>query len=224
MEPIYENNEQFTAFPDPDEVFLTDLDKSMMLPLALYRPHQGQEILLAVPFGDEEGLIGKTSVSEECGEEWVTYSRHGDKWSLDCSADDLSSFDWTMGGGTKKGAIEDYRKNREAFARKGCILNPYYKPNSKSYSPPRFPLFTPKEYAYWGSNWFAGISSVWKYRDHEIPSGKPYSNVIVMDSQGNEYDYLGYADSCLYCGYLNPELHFLYSKACERVLLALEFV
>ncbi|ARU54562.1 hypothetical protein OLMES_0458 [Oleiphilus messinensis] len=92
---IYKNNDIFTAFPDPEEVFATDLEKSLLLPLGVYHLTDNgvHDILLAAPLGDEEGMIGKRNLKDRCGETWLSYSKKNGKWALECSLENFRSFD-----------------------------------------------------------------------------------------------------------------------------------
>ncbi|ABC27513.1 hypothetical protein HCH_00610 [Hahella chejuensis KCTC 2396] len=218
-ESIYTNSDNFTAFPEPGDVFASDFEKSVMLPLAMYRPERfNEEILLATPFGDSEGLVGKEDLNEFIGEEWYSYSKVEDKWKLDCTPEDLSPFEYNFRG-TKAETLKSYLETKKKLIEFGSLPKP-----SKCTSPGgNYPLFIPKEEISSGSNWFASLSKRVPFRLLDQTSEYSSKLAIFYDGSGNAYQYLGYLYSDVYTRCLNPQLHFLYCAPTRRVLVGLEF-
>ncbi|ABC31259.1 hypothetical protein HCH_04559 [Hahella chejuensis KCTC 2396] len=216
-ESIYTNSDNFTAFPEPDDVFASDVEKSVMLPLAKYRPEGfNEEILLATLFADSEGLVGRGDLNEFIGGEWYSYSRVDGKWKLDCSPEDLCLY-----VEMKEETQEEYLKQKLQFKEFGYVPNPNcvelpYPDNAHI-------LFTPRNKIHRFSNWFTGIRDAihWELLDECDEYGNQYGS--CFDSKGNAYQYIGHAYSGAYTYHLNADLHFLYCKATDRVLVAMEF-
>ncbi|MCG8610403.1 MAG: hypothetical protein MI864_07690 [Pseudomonadales bacterium] len=220
-EPIYESNERFTAFPDPDEVFSTDFEKAMLLPLGIYRPSIGNnnEILLAAPYGDEQGYISNRNRGQHCGETWLTYSKHDGKWRLDCSPDELASFDIY-----KEDAIDAYSSRKEGFKNDGFIRNPRFVEGSEVIGADGQPirekitLFNlTTEYASSGENWFGGIEQYLPFKVLQDVDSHGFDLVMLLDESGFEYKYLGHVCAAKYAPkILFVDIHFFYSPFNRR--------
>ena len=77
---IFENCDQYTAFPEADDVFASDFEKDNLLPFGMLQVDVGgivHDVLIAAPIADDEGMIGRQNVGEHCGGTWLTYSIQG---------------------------------------------------------------------------------------------------------------------------------------------------
>ncbi len=210
-ETIYENNEKFTAFPNPDEVFTSELEKETLIAIGIYHLDEDgkHDVLLAAPLGDEEGMIGKKNLGEFCGESWLTYSIKNGKWTLDCTSDDLLSFEFNSANAKKS-----LREQRELFKLNGYLPHPWGQVE-------KMPLFNPKPYASNNYNWYIDIRDQIQHKLEPIEGQA--KKVVLLDGNGHEYIYLGFVDASTYARPLLARLEFFYNKDSKRVLVIHEF-
>ncbi|GLS24931.1 hypothetical protein [Marinibactrum halimedae] len=216
-EPIYENNELYTAFPDPDEVFYSEVEKERFLPLGTFhlQTDEGQhDVLIATPLGDEEGLIGKDNYGEFCGETWLTYSKVNGKWKMDCSVDDLLNFDAYY-----EKANNGLKEAKKIFNENKCL------PSRSSRGDGKIPLFSIQSYPSYLYNWFSDVEEYFNFALREVDKEELDSSfdedkaVTLFDSEGNQYVYIGSTNK----SFLMARLFFFYNVKAERVLVIFEY-
>lgn len=212
--PIYENCDQYTAFPSADDVFSSDFEKENLLPLGILNLDiEGvkHEILIAGPIGDEEGLVGKKNIGEHCGYEWVSYSKKNGKWALDCQSDELRSFD-----AGRSSALNFYQKSKHIFD------NRKYLPVKNS-EDEKYPLIVLGGELTSNGNWYFGIkdhvSHVFKGALDE--RGLRGNLVTLTNVDGHEYTYVGNVKASLTA--VPVEWMFFYDPNARRVLVICEF-
>ncbi|GLS24928.1 hypothetical protein [Marinibactrum halimedae] len=222
-EPIYENNEFFTAFPEADEVFYSEVEKERFLPLGTFhlQTDEGQhDVLIAAPIGDEVAMIGKENYGEYCGETWLTYSKVNGRWKLDCSADQLLDF-----GVCFEEASQIFFNLRRIFELNGFLAEPLSEVRVFPKGAKKIPLFQLQSYARCGYNWCGDIKENFSCVLSDVVDGLPKSpygrdrKLSIFDGEGNAYTYLGYT----FTKALAPDLFYFYNLATERVLVVHEF-
>ncbi|GLS24929.1 hypothetical protein [Marinibactrum halimedae] len=221
-EPIYENNELYTAFPEPDEVFYSEVEKERFLPLGTFhlQTDEGQhDVLIAAPIGDDEGMIGKNNYGEFCGETWLTYSKVNGKWKLDCSPDQLLDFSICF---DEVDCI--FKKLKRIFQLNGFLSHPL-KEEVKSPESEKISLFSLMSYMSHGYNCSYDVVKYFKYVLEGVdeqklePPFKEDKEIKYMDSNYNEYVFLG----CAGANALIHEMFFFYNVVTKRVLVVNEF-
>jgi hypothetical protein len=214
--PIYENNDKFRAFPGADAVFASDVEKELLLPLALYQLSEdgGHEVLLAVPIGDEQGMIGKKNLGEHCGETWLTYSRKNGKWALDCDPKDLLPFE----------PVADEVKS-SFQARKAQFLEKSFLPWWKSNGDNKCELFQVGGIVTSYYNWYVDLRKHVQHRLEDIPGEehKEEKVVTLIGNEGHDYLYLGLLNVGAYSGPLLADAHFFYNTFSEKVLVIYDY-
>ncbi|GLS24930.1 hypothetical protein [Marinibactrum halimedae] len=221
-EPIYENNELYTAFPDPDEVFYSEVEKERFLPLGTFhlQTDEGQhDVLIAAPIGDDEAMIGKENYGEFCGETWLTYLKVDEKWRLDCSPDQLLDFEIAFDE-----AYQIYSDFKRVFKLNGFL--PVSMRGVKEYSKDvrKISLFYHQEYACYGYNWLGGVAKCFDYKLKDIDGVSKSTHaedreVLIYDDKNNKYEYLGYVVTRA----LYQKMFYFYCPNTERVLVINEF-
>ncbi|WP_431688786.1 hypothetical protein [Hahella sp. NBU794] len=205
---VYKNGDKYTAFPEPDDVFGRELEKSHFLPLGLIhlaKPGE-KDVLVAVPFCDEAGCIGNVNRGPTIGDYWLTYSLKDGKWSVDCSPDELIYCDYYP-----KESREKYSKNKEYFSQFGVLS----KDSDKE-------LFTFDCFASSYSNWYARIGDHLKH-DLSPPVDEDERHVTIYDDSGDKFQYLGHAEVCLYARPMAAQLHVFYLDKLKKVLIITEY-
>ncbi|ARU54573.1 MAG: hypothetical protein MI864_07305 [Pseudomonadales bacterium] len=222
-EPIYENNERFTAFPDVDEAFASDFEKENLLPLGVYKLTDNCEhdVLIAIPISCEEGFIGERDFDASYGEIWLSYSLQAGKWKLDCRAEMLRNVEYR-----KNAVLTAFCERKKLYCSQGFTVNPHFKEGAEElFGPPKLSLFEQaKDYASSGENWLSGVEKFIPRVLLERKSAAGFNLIILLDQYGYEYKYLGQLTASIYAPQVGlPSVHFFYSPFSQRVLLFNEF-
>ncbi|MBU6953576.1 hypothetical protein [Hahella sp. HN01] len=212
---IYENSDFFTAFPDADAVFASEIEKDLLLPVGIYHLEESDgeyDILLAIPIGDDEGLIGVDNFGETCGETWLTYTQRDGRWSLDCSPSDLLPFDLVLSEAKIK-----FNQRRDEFLESGHICHKNGAPGHKM-------LFNKGDETTNYCNWYNKLKKHVRNKLSEIPGNKNGNEKLVSlySGDGNEYTYLGFVEAGVYAGLL-AQVHFFFCTRLKRVLVVHDF-
>ncbi|WP_148212454.1 hypothetical protein [Hahella chejuensis] len=212
---IYSDCESFTAFPDPGKVFSSELEKRLLLPLGIYKLGDDieSEVLLAIPLGNEEGLLGIENIGDNCGDLWLTYTNKDGRWSLDCTENNLHSFEHFS-----EVAKERFQETKESFKKDGYIT-------SLGDISSKLPLLHTGGSITSYSNCFCEIQDHFCHTLSDIPGDEGSLNkyVKVFDKLGHEYRYIGYAEGANYSHRYMPEFHFFYKKETKTTLVISEF-
>ncbi|WP_431689102.1 hypothetical protein [Hahella sp. NBU794] len=212
---IYSDCEFFTAFPDPEKVFSSELEKRLLLPLGIYKlgGNIESDVLLAIPLGNEEGLLGINNIGGNCGELWLTYTNRNGKWSVDCTESDLHSFEHFS-----EVAREMFQETKESFKRDGYIT-------SLGDISSKLPLFHAGGNITSFSNCFCEIQDSFSHSLFDIPGNEDSLNKYVrfFDKSGNEYIYIGFSEGINYSHRYMPNFHFFYKKETKTALVISEF-
>ena len=212
---IYENCDDYIAFPEPDAVFATDFEKRCLLALGILKIELSgsiHDVLIAAPIGDDEGRIGKSDTGEFCAGLWLTYSKDDSKWALDCKPDDLLSFDIA-----RAESIRSYEEQKHLFLQDGCIL-------SHGRNRSKFSIFSvggKESTNYW--NWYSRVKRHISHRLVDIPVAASEKDdmkyVVLVGGDGNDYMYLGTVEASVYSRPLLPTIRVFYNPVAKRVLV-----
>ena len=210
---IYENCDQYTAFPEVDDVFASDFEKECMLPLGIMHvdiDDAVHNVLLAVPtISDEGGFIGRDNIGEYCGELWLTYSKRNGRWSLDCEPLDFRSLDQAP---DEVRVI--YEESKSLFKEHGFIPSPYLD---------KLPLLKI-------GGEITSYGNVYAYTRKFIPNvlrdrvGEPPARKLVtfIGGDGGEYVHLGRANGGVYSACAG-DFEFFFNPSKDRVLTIIEY-
>lgn len=214
---ICDSGDEYTLFPDADDVFYSDFEKENMLPFGILKVDINgvvHNVLIASPIGDEEGLIGKKEVGERCGGEWLTYSKKNGKWAIDCSPDELLPFDYK-----KEEILDSYNQRRKMFYQDGTFPS---KPTAEQ----RTVIFKRGDDESWNGSWFRGdVQSYISNRLEDIPGHEEerWKRVTLIGDDGNDYILLGTVDGGVYCDSFTALIYFFYNPVAERVLVIFSY-
>jgi hypothetical protein len=211
---IYENCDQYTAFPESDEVFYSDYEKQVMLPLGIMHIEiEGvrHDALLAVPtISHKEGIIGYENIGERCGELWLTYSKVDGKWALDCLPDELCELELAP-----PKVRERYEERKALFKKYHCL--------------PFEGNLNDKRPLVWCGDEVSNLSNLFVHVQKHIPNtlrdapGGMGEKLVTFESvDGGEYIRLGRLSGWLYSGLAGYFVFFL-NPVLERVLVVVEY-
>lgn len=212
---IYENCEQFTAFPDENDVFYSDYEKEVMLPLGIMHVDIDglkHDVLLAVPtISDDEGFIGCENIGERCGTLWLTYSKVEGKWALDCLPDETRELDQAPPEVRLK-----YQERKELFKKLHYIPSPH--------SGDRFSLFRLGDELTTHSNLYVFVGGYISHTLQDIPGEENRDEKLVTfeSDDGGEYILLGRASGGVYSCLLGKFV-FFFNSVISRVLVVVEY-
>jgi hypothetical protein len=211
---IYENCDQYTAFPDADQVFYSDYEKEVMLPLGMMHvDFDGvqYDVLLAVPtISHEEGIIGYENIGERCGEFWITYSNVDGKWALDSLPDELCELEFAP-----PKVRERYEERKALFEIHRCL--PFEGDINH-----KLPLLRLGHEITNLSNLFTRLDRYIPSSLRDIPYGYGEKLVTFESSEGGEYIYLGRLTGWIYCG-LFGDFMFFFNTVLGRVLVVVDY-
>lgn len=219
---LFSDTEDFSAFPESDELFYSNFEKEVLLPIASIK-HKGDVVLIAAPVEPDEGLIGEESESyynETCRANWISYTLVNGKWKLDCSENFFRKGSSSYIRKKWYPEVLSYYNMAKNFYRKNGFLNyelsDGLEPNIKN----RASLFNTGCIALELSNWhsFTDVKYRIKYNTlHKM------EEVIILDEKNREYDYLGCFDSFFYMLPQTYSLHVFYQPIKKQVLLTFEY-
>lgn len=215
---IYEDCEQFSAFPEAGDVFASDFEKENLLPFGILKVDvdgTSHDVLIAAPIGDDEGRVGKSDLGECCGGLWLTYSKKNGKWSIDCSPEDLLSFDLV-----RPEALASFEKRKDFFLRNGFL------PSRRSEDIPLAMFRVGDAESNSGWNWYKRVKNHIPNRLDDMPGYEQYrqKHVTLIGQDGNEYLWLGSVNARAYSDpLLATDVRVLYSPAPERVLIIFDY-
>lgn len=232
---LFKNTEFYSAFPDPEAVFASGKEKEFLVPVGLlsksyFGSFIDNDILLAIPIEAIDGLIGESTPSfhnATCRENWLSYSLKNGKWELDCRRGYFlgndKKIDWVQ---------ESYHKSKKYYSEAKdyfigheqlCLLT------SKDQCPPKQPLIELGGEAFALANWYSYIEDMPHRIVDKIAKIDPAEpediceTVVMLNSDGYEYIYLGCVWSYLY---INPQtawVHFFYDSQQKRVLMTFDY-
>lgn len=216
---LFSNTDQYTLYPEVDQVFLTEFEIESMLPFGIFSIDIGgvkHDILIAVPIADDEGKIGRANLGERCGGTWLSYSnRGGKKWALDCMPDDLLSFHIN-----RAPAIASFQERKKLFENYGYLPN-----YAESKAPAQvFELGGERPTTY--ENWYGRVRNYISNRLVDIPGeeNEEQKFFTLIGEDGNDYVMLGTVRPGVYTKVLSYTIvHFFYNPMSKRVLVIQDF-
>lgn len=219
---FYSDNEDFLAFPESDDVFYSNFEKEVLLPIALIK-HKGDEVLIAAPIEPEEGLIGeeiKRHYNDTCRENWISYTLVDKKFKLDCCEDFFRKGSTRYLSKNWYPDVLSYYAMAKDFYKNNGYLNYKLSKDLNADINHRQPLFNTGCIAKERSNWHVFTDVKYKTR-YDIQEKE--EEVVVLDEMDREYDYLGYFDSFIYMLPQTYILHVFYHSKKKQVLLTFEY-
>ena len=215
---FYKNCDQYTAFPEENDVFASEFEKNSLLPFGILKVDVSgvnHDVLIAAPIADDEGRIAKRNLADTCGGTWLSYSKRGNKWALDCSPDDLLSFH-----------INRLPAKVSLQSKKEFFNSHHFIPNRDPRAENGLPIFEiGGEAPTTRSNWYVRLRNYIPSRLEDIP-GKESSEqkfFTLVDADGHDYVRLGVTYAGVYTNVLMPQLHYYYSPLSHKVLVIHEF-
>jgi len=214
---ICDSGDEYTLFPDADDVFYSDFEKENMLPFGILKVDINgvvHNVLIASPIGDEQGLIGEKEIGERCGGEWLTYSKKNGKWAIDCSPDELLPFDYK-----KEEILDSYNQRRKMFYQDGTFPS---KPTAEQ----RTVIFKRGDDESTNfHNWYISVQSYISNRLEDIPGHEEarWKRVTLVGDDGNDYIVLGSVEGYVYSAPFTAQILFFYNPAAERVLVIFNY-
>ena len=215
---LFRNTDQYTLYPDPDKVLSTEFEIDSLLPLGILSLDIGREkhdVLIAVPFADDEGMIGKGDLGERCGGTWLTYLNQNGKWALGCSPEDLLSFHIN-----RSLVKESFYERKKIFERCG------YLPNYARDKAPAQLFEYGGDRPTTGENWFGRVRDYIPNRLEDLPGQENHrkKHFTLVGNDGNDYVMLGTVKPGVYTTVLSYTIvHFFYNPSAKTVLLIHDF-
>jgi len=224
MEPTqinyYYENKSFKPFPEGNHLE-RDIDTQYLLPVALWNLDAPRtDVLIALPIGDDEGIIAKEAIKGVCDAYWLTYSRTASgRWKLDSPIDALHDTKYIHND-----VMTSFQKRKRFFQenkfQQVCqpeIPNLEYK--TRLYS---IPDFIRKN-----SNWFHRVCEGIHTESCSLYNPEqPYSNdeeVTLFDRSGKPYRFLCCINSYSFSASLTHMLYVFYSLETDTVLTICEY-
>jgi hypothetical protein len=221
---IYVNCSEFTAFPEPDEVLFSEFEKDFLLPIGLIHLNESksESVLVAAPKTTEDGEMcrGDNSRFGWC---WVTYSKDGSKWKLDCKKEDF--FPEYKGSNYVQRVRSAYSEMKSFFKENGFIVYRRAGEEELSTDPKRKEcLFNLGGYASTYCNSFSNIKSYFPHELLESPDKESNDQEFkLFDEDGSEYRYLGTYTGYYYSEPITAQPIVFYCDKNKRVLTIFEY-
>lgn len=232
---LFENTDFYTAFPDQDAVFESEKEKDFLVPIGLLSKNYfdssiDNDVLIAIPIEAVDGLIGESTFEHHtptCCENWLSYSFINGKWKLDCDERYFlgsdKQVDWVQESYAQSKA--HYAEAKDYFLKqKELVLL-----SSRDENPPKQPLIELGGDAFALANWYSYVGNM-PHRIVEkmarIAPSEPeemLETVVMLNSDNQEYRYLGCVWSYLY---INPQtawVHFFYDPQQKRMLMTFDY-
>jgi hypothetical protein len=219
---LFNDTEDFLAFPESNEIFYSNFEKDVLLPIASIK-HNGDVVLIAAPIEPDEGLIGEEvecHYNETCRENWISYTFIDGKLKLDCSESYFRKGSSRYISQSWYSEVSSYYNMAKDFYRKNGFLNYEITKDLEPNINHRKSLFNTGCIAKERSNWHS-FTDV-KYKTRYNPNEKT-EEVVILDELGREYDYLGYFESFFYMLPQTYSLHVFYQPIKKQVLLTFEY-
>jgi len=232
---IFENNNIYSAFPDPDLFLKSEKEKEFLVPIGLiskdYFDFQiDHDILIAIPIEAVDGLIGESTEAhhtETCRENWLSYSLVNGCWELDCDVDyflgnDMSE-DWIK---------EPYDQSRKFYSSAKEYFNEHKNLillSSNDAQPHKQSLIDLGGDAFAMGNWFSFIGEMPHKVVKKMAKIDPKQpaelceTVVMLNGNEQEYVYLGCVWSYLYINPQSAWVHFFYDRHSKRVLMTFDY-
>ena len=187
----------FTAFPEPETYFHSEIEKEYLLPIATIK-HGGDIVLIAAPVEPEEGIIGEYSqdfYNETCRENWVSYSLVDGKWKLDCDSRFFQKGNPKYMSKSWYPETTSYYNLAKSFYKDNEFLQYGLKSSTKPDQEYKVPLFHLGGIAEKNSNWYNSSNF-----HHKLSFNAEFQKeeVVILDQNNVEYEYLGYFSSYYY--------------------------
>ena len=197
---IYENCDKYRAYPEPDEVLLSDFEKENLLPFGILKVNVDNvvhEVLIAAPIADEEGLIGKEEIGEFCGGEWLTYSKRD---------------------GKRQEIRRSYNERKAEYLQNKCFLN--WEDKTKA---PIFGFGGCECTISWA--WYSRIKGHISCRLEDIPGQEDQKEkkVTLVGDDGCDYLWLGTVNASVYSSRLPQDVRIFYNPMSKRVLVIYDY-
>ena len=195
-------------------------DNKHLLPIGLVRINE-EEILIAIPLVDEEGMFTQSDQDGlSLGEFNASYSKTGELWSLDSNQSDWSIPN-PKGHYWYEKVYSAYQEGKKFFQENRYLQYPIKKENpNKS----KTGLFITGEVPAVNSNWYSDlpINIRRELIDIETDFDKD-QRVEIFDAEDNRFEFLGNVQAFHYIAPITAYFYYFYEPKTKRILVIAEY-